>query len=645
MGVTSGSFETSHRISGSYNTYAKFSWSQSSQSVANNSTTITWKLVGCTANQYQWIHVYGISVTINGTAQSVSWSGDMYNGTQMASGTVTIPHNADGTKTFSASASIHQYSTASSDWYSGSGSWTLNQIARAATISSAPNFNDEANPTITYNNAAGTAVSTLQACIASTDGQTVYVPYRDISKTGTSYTFSLTESERNTLRAACTGNSMNVRFYIKTVIGSTTLYDSVQKTLSIVNANPTFSNFTYSDTNSTITAITGNNQYLVQGKSTLQVQVSTANKATAKKSATMSSYQSSISGLTANGTYSSSAAVNMTFSSNAFTPGSQTLAVKAIDSRGNSTSVSKSVNVLAYAAPTISASATRANNFENDTTLHIEGAYSPLTISGTAKNTVSSVQYRYKQQSTSTWGSWTNMSGLNVTSAGRYTTTNIVLSLDNSYAWDVQVKTVDRLSTTTVSLVVSAGIAIFRIGTDGYVYNQEHRLLFMTDLTGKVQTAAYRRGVIALCKVSTTDSTYLDSWTSGRIAFHRDNGLAGIAEIRINMENAWYAGYGTNVSYTSNVPLLTTSANLDTDLGFRPCSFKYNNVWYGGIEVAIADANLGIIRYEGLGNFNIFGLDYYIRQTSGSTRQILNSEVYNSLIYNKWTKARGTWYT
>lgn len=167
----------------------------------------------------------------------------------------------------------------------------------------------------------------------------------------------------------------------------------------------------------------------------------------------------------------------------------------------------------------------------------------------------------------------------------------------------------------------------------------------MSDLTGKVQTAAYRRGVIALCKVSTTDSTYLDSWTSGRIAFHRDNGLAGIAEIRINMENAWYAGYGTNVSYTSNVPLLTTSANLDTDLGFRPCSFKYNNVWYGGIEVAIADANLGIIRYEGLGNFNIFGLDYYIRQTSGSTRQTLNSEVYNSLTYNKWTKARGTWYT
>lgn len=520
MGVTSGSFNTAARVSGSYNTYAKFSWSQSSQSVANNTTTITWTLKGVTANQYQWIHVYGISVTINGVNQNVSWSGDMYNGTQMASGTVTIPHNSDGTKTFSASASIQQYSTASSSWYSGSGSWTLNQIARAATISSAPNFNDEANPTITYSNPAGTAVTTLQACIASTDGQTIYASYRDIEKTGTSYTFNLTTAERNALRSAATSNSLNVRFYIKTVIGSSTLYDSAQKTLTIVNANPTFSNFTYSDTNSTITAITGNNQYLVQGKSTLQVQVSTANKATANKQATMSSYQASISGLTATGTYSSSAAVNINFSSNAFTAGSQTLAVKAIDSRGNSTTVSKSVNVLAYAAPTVSATATRQNNFENTTTLKIEGAYSPLTISGTAKNTVSSVQYRYKKQSTSTWGSWTSMSGLTPTSAGRYTTTNVTLSLDNAYAWDFEVKTTDRLTTTTVSLTVSVGIPIFRIGTDGYVYNNEKRLIPYDEIsryTTHVGQVIMSTTLSTAAQVAAVYGGTWEAWGAGRV--------------------------------------------------------------------------------------------------------------------------------
>lgn len=563
MGVTSGSFETTHRISGSYNTYAKFSWSQSSQSVANNSTTITWKLTGCTANQYQWIHVYGISVTINGVNQGVSWSGDMYNGTQMASGTVTIPHGADGSKTFSASASITQYSSSSS--YSGSGSWTLNQIARAATITSAPNFNDEANPAITYSNPAGTAVSSLQACIASTDGNTVYVPYRDISKTGTSYTFNLTGSERTTLRTACTGNTKQVRFYIKTVIGSTTLYDSVEKTLSIVNANPTFSNFTYSDTNSTITAITGNNQYLVQGKSTLQVQVSTANKATANKNASMSSYQASISGLTATGTYSSSAAVNMTFSSNAFTPGSQALAVKAIDSRGNFTSVSKNVTVLAYAAPTIAASATRTNNFENTTTLKVEGAYSPLTIGSTAKNTVSSVKYRYKKQSTSTWGSWVTMSGLNVTSAGRYTTTQVVLSLDNAYSWDVQVQTTDKLGTATAALTVSVGIPIFRIGTDGYVYNNEQPL--MPSHVGQVIMSTT---LDTAAKVHAIYGGTWEAWGQGRVPvgvdpndsdFNAPNKIGGAKTVTLQVdqmpshrhrERGWYSCQG-GVAGGSNV--------------------------------------------------------------------------------------------
>ena len=474
--ATSGSFNTSARVSGSYNTYAKFSWSQTGQSISGNYTDISWKLTGVTANAYQWIHVYGISVTVNGANTGASWSGDMYNGTQMASGTARIGHNADGTKSFSASATITQYSSSSS--YSGNGSWTLTTIPRQADILTAPNFNDEDSPTITYENKAGNSVTTLQTCIASANGQTVYATYRDISKTGSSYQFNLTTAERTALRnATASASSMDVRFYIKTVIGSNTFYSSKQVKLTIVNANPTFSNFTYQDTNSTITAITGNNQYLVQGKSTLRAIVSTANKATANKSATMSSYSASISGLSATAAYSSSANVNIDFASSAFSPGSQALAVKAIDSRGFSTNVSKNVTVLAYASPTINASATRLNNFEKNTTLVIKGTYSPLTVGSTAKNAVSSVQYRYKKQSESTWSSWTTMSGLSQTSAGAYTTTNKVLELDNAYAWDIQVRTIDKLETTTVSLVVSVGIPIFRIGTDGYVYNNEKRLI------------------------------------------------------------------------------------------------------------------------------------------------------------------------
>lgn len=118
MAVTSGSFDTTHRVSGSYNTYATFSWWVSGS--GSNYTDVSWNLTGKTAGPNQYIHVYSASVTVNGTTYS-SWSGNMYNGTVMLSNTTRIYHT--GEFSFSASAGIAQYS--SSSWYSGNGSWTL----------------------------------------------------------------------------------------------------------------------------------------------------------------------------------------------------------------------------------------------------------------------------------------------------------------------------------------------------------------------------------------------------------------------------------------------------------------------------------------------------------------------------------------
>ena len=118
MAVTSGSFDTTHRVSGSYNTYATFSWWVSGS--GSNYTDVSWNLTGKTAGPNQYIHVYSASVTVNGTSYS-SWSGNMHNGTVMLSNTTRIYHT--GEFTFSASAGIAQYS--SSSWYSGNGSWTL----------------------------------------------------------------------------------------------------------------------------------------------------------------------------------------------------------------------------------------------------------------------------------------------------------------------------------------------------------------------------------------------------------------------------------------------------------------------------------------------------------------------------------------
>ena len=466
--ATSGSFDTNHRVSGSYNTYATFSWWQTGQSIDGNYTDISWSLTGKTASSGQNIYVYGVSVTVNGATTSKNFNARMYNGTTLLTGTARIYHNNDGSKNFSASAGLAMYS--SSSWYSGSGSWNLDSIPRKATIKSAPNFNDEENPTITYENKAGNSVNSLQACI-SLDGSKDDIAYRDISKTGTSYKFNLTEAERNVLRNATkTSNSRTVKFFVRTTIGGNTFYDSVDKTFSIVNANPVFSNYTFHDGNSTTTDITGNDQWIIQNKSSLVVDITPANKATAKKNATMASYVYEISSYSGSANYTTSdlsktiGAINATQNQN--------LKVIAIDSRNNSTSVSKTVNIVPYATPVLNVSATRQNNFEANTTIKVSGSVSLLKVNNVVKNTVNAtngVQYRKKQSSTTTWESWTNIPSSYNTSTGAVTVSDFVISLDNQQAWDFEFKLTDRLETKTVAISVSQGQPQFFIGSDGRV--------------------------------------------------------------------------------------------------------------------------------------------------------------------------------
>ena len=361
-------------------------WERTSYDISANKSTIKWTAGLRIKGGYYWlsnavkitsIYINGTLVASNKTYSNISGNSDH----DLISGTISIDHNSDGNKTFGISISGWLYETGSP---SGSGNFELPTIPRQANITSAPNFNDEQNPTINYENKAGNSVSLLQACISLT-GSTDDITYRDISKTGTSYTFNLTEAERNVLRNATkTSNSRSVTFYVKTVIGSNTFYSTLQKTLSIVNANPTFttSNVTYQDTNTSVVAITKNNQHIVQNKSNLRVNYTGA---TAKKLATISSYSFELNGITkygANG-IADFGAVNS--SSNL------TLTATATDSRGNKTSVKKTITILPYSTPNALVTLNRLNNYEDESYLTVDGSVSSVN----SKNTMV-IKYRYK---------------------------------------------------------------------------------------------------------------------------------------------------------------------------------------------------------------------------------------------------------
>ena len=430
--ASSGSFNTT----GYQGRYLTFAWSVSSQSVANNTTTIAWTLKGAGTASSSWYRSGNFKVVINGsTVYSSSTRIQLYDGTLVASGNFTMTHDTSGNKTFSASAEAGIYTVAVN--CSGSGSFTLPQIARAATIIAAPNFTDIQNPTINYQNSAGNSVTTLQACISLT-GSTDNISYRDIPKTGTSYTFNLTEAERNVLRAAApNSNTLSVIFYIKTIISGQTYYETATRIMTIVNAAPTMANPTYQDSNSTTVAITENNQKIIQKHSSLTIAIPAA---TAQKYATITKYQVTINGVTREQT----TAGNMSWG---VLDVSQNIAatVKAIDSRGNSITKSIQITVEAWQQPYAVISCSRENNFYTDTVLNV----SPTVSSLSGKNSVT-IQEQHKKTTDSAYSTLVNVPA----------NTDTTIQLDNLYDWNVKIIVSDRLASTTYNITVQKGMPI-----------------------------------------------------------------------------------------------------------------------------------------------------------------------------------------
>ena len=426
--------------------YLKLTVVEESYSIANNTSTVRWTLesIGGSVNYYS-IYNWGVWVngqTIYGT-QTTAWNSYNFPAkTGSTTGTITITHNADGTAGnvgFQLNGSVYNNQSKS---YTGSIS--LTRIPRQANLTSAPDFNDEANPTINYSNPAGNSVSSLDACISLT-GSRDDVGYRAVSKTGSSYTFNLTEAERNVLRGACpNSNSLSVKFYLRTVISGNTYYSTLTKTMTIVNGNPTFSssNISYVDSNSTTVAVTQNNQKLVQNLSNL---LATITSATAKKSASISRYEATINGVTR--TINSAGNIDFGVINSA---NNLTLSVKVVDSRGNTTTASKTVTFLAWSLPTAIISLKRKNNYEDESYLTVNASYSSVD----SKNSIT-INYQYKKTTDS---SYTSPTAIN-------NNQQVTLSLSKDYAWDFKIIITDRFGNTTYNTILAKGKFILFVDT------------------------------------------------------------------------------------------------------------------------------------------------------------------------------------
>ena len=432
--ATSGSFNTS----GYEGRYLTFSWSLSSQSADTNSSVISWSLKGAGSASSSWYNAGNFKVVINGTTvYSSSTRIKLYNGTVVASGNFTINHNSDGSKSFSASAQAGIYYVAVN--CTGSGSWSLPTINRYALITYVSNFTDIVNPSVSFTNPNN---STIKFDLVANN---TVIATRTVSSPSSPYAIALTDTERNNLRAQTpNSNTLTVTYRVNTMSsGSVINTSSANATMTIVNANPTISNITYQDTNSTTTAITGNNQNIIQNNSTVSF---TFGSLQALKSATLSKIEITVNAVKVTVNLSGSSATNRVVSFGAINSSSSLNATIVLtDSRGNKVTATKNISMLAWSLPTAIITCARQSNYYSETDLNVNADYSSLG----GNNTIS-IKYQTKESISGSWSALSNIQD-NVT----YT-----ISLDNTKAWDIKVIVTDRLGSTTYNLSIDRGIPI-----------------------------------------------------------------------------------------------------------------------------------------------------------------------------------------
>lgn len=431
--------------------------SEKSYSIENNTSTVEW-WVGIRSNTAYHNH-YGLAetytVVINGsTVHSAVHKPTVGNGQTVwvASGTATVGHNADGSKTVAVSASFNNADRGTYLPTTGScsGSLKLTTIPRA-TVPSVDKPSLDCGSVIKF---TGTSASSnfSHKLYTTWNNEEKLIATIDKGSTAVSYSYTIPTSwEKNMPNTT----SAIATFILETrngdtVIGRKSINATVQVRSGIV---PAIGNPTIEDTNSISKAMG------------LYVQSQSCIKFTIPTSGNQGSTITSVSTKFNNQTYSGS-----TFTTQAIQDsGTLTYTITVTDSRGRTATKSGSVNVVAYNPPSLTnVSAKRANSGyavdESSGTyalLHFKVGFTSLS-----NKNVTSFYIQYRASGASSWtkiNSWAN----NYTLEQDYKAGNLFTSTTSTYeiAFGVKDKFMSDYSWQIVT--VTPTYALINFGKDG----------------------------------------------------------------------------------------------------------------------------------------------------------------------------------
>ncbi len=466
-GSTSGSITVAHNADGKKSITVGFSTrvyiygpqeyggSMTLTAIDRTAPTVTFSTSAVTA--------YGFKISASSSATADIWQYSTNNGSSWTQFSTTAGTSASVTlSSLSPNTSYTVKVRArkkSNQVYGTSGSATVKTLGGAVVNSVSTVTADNATVSIIINTTVYEA--SYSYTLAIKNGSTTYLTISGLSwsKGTANRTVTLTAAQRTTLlNAMASIKSFTGTFAVTTYSGSTQIGSTSSKTATVqttsANSAPTLSGFTYEDSYSTTTNITGNNQLFIQSHSTLKV---TPETATAKNGASISNYTASCNGVSVSNTSGSAITVGKIAKS-----GSITVTLTVTDSRGYTASISKTITVIAYAKPKLSSvTLRRTNEIEPEMQLKFNGSISAISVDGTQKNSVQYVRYRYKKTSETSYSGYYSILSSTTRSGTSFSFSNLeLLNLDAGSSYDFHLQIQDRLfslSSLDVYFVVPQG--------------------------------------------------------------------------------------------------------------------------------------------------------------------------------------------
>ena len=348
---------------------------QVSQNTQNNSSQVRVRLA--LLNTTTAFAQYSCSAWVDLDGRRLNWTGSpnmtSYNSTiWLIDQTITVGHNADGSKSFGLSAS-----------FSGSGGWspgTLSIGGNSFTLTTIPRSSS-------VSVGAGIIGSPITINISRQNPRFKHtIRYHWGNKQGTiasdvdtSATWVIPLDFANDIPDSTTGAGT---IYVDTYSGGTrTGTQSVTLTASVpASIKPTFSGFSLSDSNTAAQNVVPNTNTFIQVISNIKVAFSGAS---GSYGSTITGYRAEIVGKNQATNINGGTLGIMNYS------GSITVRARVVDSRGRwSETKDIQVKVLEYFAPALSFSIARTGSTSSTLTVTRNAKVAPLSVNGVQKNTM-----------------------------------------------------------------------------------------------------------------------------------------------------------------------------------------------------------------------------------------------------------------